>query len=26
MLRDKLGMHSALAVAAEMRRAVSPFA
>jgi len=26
MLRDKLGVHSGLAVAAEMRRAVSPFA
>lgn len=26
MLREKLGAHSALAVAAEMRRAVSPFA
>lgn len=26
MLRDKLGAHSALAVAAEMRRAVGPFA
>lgn len=26
MLREKLGVHSALAVAAEMRRAISPFA